>query len=112
MRLLILIVEDADHVEDFLSAVIELDVAGIQIIDSAAVMDLLAREAPIFAGLRELVTRPKAQSKIILGVTREDILSELDRLLKRVGIHLDRPGVGYALQLPIEGQLGSLDFDE
>jgi len=111
VNLLILIVEDAEHVEEFLSAVIELDVAGIQVVDSAAVMDVLAREAPIFAGLRELVTRPKAQSKIVLGVTAGDILPDLDRLLKRVGVDLNKPGFGYAVQLPIDGHLGTLDFE-
>jgi len=112
MKLLILIVEDADRVEDCLSAVVELDVAGVQVVDSSAVINVLAREAPIFAGLRELITRPKADSKLILGITKKEILPELHRLLKRVGIDLDSPGVGYAFLLPIEGLVGLLDFEE
>jgi len=112
MKLLVLVVEDADRVEDCLSAVVELDVAGVQVIDAAAVMDVLAREAPIFAGLRELIARPKAESRLIVGVCRSDVLRELDRLLKRVGIDLDQPGVGYAFVLPLEAHIGQLDFDE
>ena len=112
MKLLILVLEDADQVEDSLSAVLELDVAGVQVVDASTVMDVLAREAPIFAGLRELVTRPKARSKMILGIATGDILAELDRLLKRVGIDLSAKGVGYAVLLPMDAHIGLLDFDE
>ncbi len=113
MNLLLLILEDADRVEDCLSAVVDLDVAGVQVVESATVMDVLAREAPIFAGLRELISRPKAVSKLILGLTKkDDILSELNEVLSHVGIHLDKPGVGYALLLPVAEHLGQLDFDE
>lgn len=112
MKLMVLVVEDADQVEDCLSAVVDLDVAGIQVVDSSTVMNILAREAPIFAGLRELITRPKAEGRIILGLTERDILPELDRLLKRVKIDLDQPGVGYAFTLSLDGHIGQLDFDE
>jgi len=113
MKLLILVVEDADQVEDCLSAVVELDVAGIQVVDSATVMDVLAREAPIFAGLRELITRPKAASRLILGLAKRDILEDLDRLLKRIGIDLGHSGVGYAFTVSIDDHyIGQLDFDE
>lgn len=112
MKLLVLVVEDADQVDDCLSAVVDLDVAGVQVVDSSTVMDVLAREAPIFAGLRELITRPKAESRLILGLTERDVLLELDRLLKRVNIDLSKPGVGYAFILSLEAHIGRLDFDE
>lgn len=112
MKLLMLVVEDSEQVEDCLSAVVELDVAGIQVLDASTVMDVLAREAPIFAGLRELITRPKAESKLIFGIAKGDILRELDTLLKRVGIDLDEPGVGFAFLLPVDGHIGQLDFEE
>jgi hypothetical protein len=112
MKLLVLVVEDVERVEDFLSAVVTLGVASIQVVDGSTVMDVLAREAPIFAGLRELLTRPKAKSRIILGVTEGDILPDLDRVLKRVDLDLEQPGTGYALQLAVDSHLGHLDLDE
>lgn len=112
MKLMVLVVEDADQVEDCLSAVVDLDVAGVQVVHSATVMDVLAREAPIFAGLRELLTRPKAESRLIFGLTERDVLPELGRLLKRVNIDLDKPGVGYAFVVPLADHIGQLDFEE
>jgi hypothetical protein len=112
MRLLVLVVEDSDLVDDCLSAVVELDVAGVQVVHSSTVMEVLAREAPIFAGLRELITRPKAESRLILGVANRSVLAELDRLLQRIGIKLSEPGVGYALEVPLDGLIGQLEFDE
>lgn len=112
MNLLIVAVEDREKVQDFLSVLVELDVAGLQVMDSSTVMEILAREAPIFAGLRQLITRPTAESKMIFGVVQEDdILPRLDRLLKRVDLDLDEPGNGYAMLLPIAGCIGSLDFE-
>jgi len=91
MKLLIVAVESQEHVEDFLSVLVELEVAGLQVMEARTVMELLAREAPIFAGLRQLITRPKAESKIILGITQQDdVLQKLDRLLKKIGLDIGR----------------------
>jgi len=113
MNLLIVAIEDQEQVEDFLSVLVELDVAGLQVVDSATVMEVLAREAPIFAGLRQLISRPKAAGKIIVGVAKSDeVLPKLARLLKKIGLDLDSPGVGYALLVGISQSQGLLDFDE
>jgi len=113
MNLLIVAIEDQEHVEDFLSVLVELDVAGLQVVDSATVMEVLAREAPIFAGLRQLLTRPKAAGKIILGLAKgDDALDKLDKLLKKIDLDMDSPGIGYALLAPIAQWRGLLDFDD
>jgi len=113
MKLLIVAVESQEHVEDFLSVLVELEVAGLQVMEARTVMELLAREAPIFAGLRQLITRPKAESKIILGITQQDdVLQKLDRLLKKIGLDLNRPGFGYAVLLPLADAIGRLSLDD
>jgi len=111
MNLLMVIVKGQEKVEDFLSVLIELDVAGLQVLDSSSVMEVLAHEAPIFAGLRQLMIRPQAESKTIIGLTEHDILPELERLVKKIGLDLNEPGTGYAFLLPIEKFIGYLDFD-
>jgi hypothetical protein len=111
MNLLVLIVEDADAIEDFLSALVELDVAGMQVVDSSSVMGVLAAKTPIFAGLRQLVSHPRAESKMVFGVTEDDeVLVRLDRLLKKIGYDLDQTGVGYAFCLPLAGMTGYLEM--
>ncbi|MBS3734709.1 MAG: hypothetical protein KGY99_07260 [Phycisphaerae bacterium] len=112
MNLLLVAVEDVENIEDFLSVLVEMDVAGVQVIESSTVMDVLSREAPIFAGLRELMTRPTADSKLLVGVTnRDDVPQRFAELLLRVGLDLDKPGVGYAVCVPIAGAVGHLDVE-
>ncbi len=113
MNLLIVAVGDPEHVEDFLSVLVDLDVGGLQIVDSSTVMEMLAREAPIFAGLRRLVMRPRAESKIILGIAERDgTLEELHRSLRKIGLDLERGNIGYALLLPIAQHIGQLGLDD
>jgi len=112
MNLLIIAIDDPGHLEDFLSALVELDVAGLRVLDSFSVMEMLAREAPIFAGLRQLVTSPKGESKTILGLTKDDdILARLDRLLRKVGLDFDRSTGGYALLVPVSQWIGHPDLE-
>lgn len=110
MKLLMLIVNDVDRLEDFFSALIELDVEGVQAVDARSATSLLAAEAPIFAGLRQLLTRPRGESKLLLGLTEDaDILTRLADTLRRIDLDLDEPGVGFALLLPVEGLTGQVD---
>lgn len=113
MNLLIVAVADEEYVDEFLAALVDLDVNGLQVSDSSTVMEILAQDAPIFAGLRQLMTRPKAAGKLIFGVTDDDdILRHMEKLLKRLDMDLSEPGTGYALLLPITGWLGDLDLGE
>ena len=110
MKLLMLVVNDVDRLEDFFSALVELDVEGLQAVDASSATSLLAVEAPIFAGLRQLLTRPRGESKILLGLTEDgDVLLRLADTLRGIGLDLDEPGVGFALLLPIEGLAGHVD---
>ena len=112
MNLLIVGVRDHENVEDFLSVLVELEVVGLQVLDSSSVMEVLSRSAPIFAGLRQLMTRPKAESKIIIGLTeRDDILLRLGVLLKKIDVDLNEPAVGYALLVPVAQWAGCPDFE-
>jgi hypothetical protein len=112
MHLLIVVLEDPDRAEDVLSACVELEVAGLQVTDTQSVVGLLAAETPIFAGLRQLVNRPRADSKVIFGLTDDEgILNDLTRLLRKVDLDLDASGTGYAFLVPVSKWAGNLDFD-
>ncbi len=107
MKLLVVVVNVPERAEVFYSALVDLDVDGLEVVNASSVMTVLAREAPIFAGLRKLVTQPKADSMIIFGFTDDDkILTRLSVLLRKVGIDLDKPGTGYAVLVPIAGRSG------
>jgi len=108
MELLIVVINNPDLVADIVPALVELDVRGIVAMESESVMQFLAQEVPIFAGLRELITTPKSYNKTLIGITEDvDILQELYSLLKDINIDLKSPGTGYALTIPISGILES-----
>jgi len=112
MHLLIVVLEDPDRIDDVLSACVTLEVAGLQVTDTQSVVGLLAAEAPIFAGLRQLVTRPRADSKVVFGLTDEDdTLDRLTRLLRKVDLDLDAYGTGYAFTVGVSQWVGNLDLD-
>ena len=74
--------------------------------DTEGLMQILAEEVPIFAGLRHMFSGPKEHNHTIFGITdRDDILKELDATLKEVDIDLSTPGTGYAFTVPTDGIL-------
>ena len=108
MKLLVVVIYDADRLQDILTVLVELDVNRTVALNSEALMHVLAQEVPIFAGLRQLLSAPKSPCKTIFGVTeRTDIIKHLDRKLRDIGINLTELETGYAFVLPIEGLLGS-----
>ena len=110
MKLLIVVINNPDLVGDVVPALVELDVRGIVSIETESVMQLLAQEVPIFAGLRELITSPKSYNKTLFGITEdEDILEHLNAMMKEIGIDLEASGTGYAFVVPIEGIIESLE---
>jgi len=104
MKLLIVVVNNPDLVGDIVPAMVNLDVRGIVSMESESVMQFLAQEVPIFAGLRDLVTSPKSYNKTIFGISEDpNILDNLYETLAEIGVDLQSPGTGYALTIPVEG---------
>lgn len=106
MKLLIVVLNNPDLVSEVVPVLVELDVRKIVSLETETVMNFLAREVPIFAGIRELVTSPRAYTKTLFGITDSgNILEELDNFLKDINIDLKESGDGYALTIPIDGLL-------
>ena len=104
MKLLIVVLNNPDLVSEVVPVLVELDVRRIVSLETETMLHFLAREVPIFAGIRELVTSPRAYTKTLFGITEsENILSELDNFLKDINIDLTGSGDGYALTIPMDG---------
>ncbi|MDK1031569.1 MAG: hypothetical protein QGD94_06160 [Planctomycetia bacterium] len=106
MKLLIIVINNPDNVENILEVLLELDVRGAVCIETEGVMQLLVQEVPIFGGLRQLLASPKAHNKTVFGITDDDdIIAKLDKMLKRIGVDMTAPDTGYAILLPISDSL-------
>jgi len=110
MKLVIVVLNIPHRTEDCLAALVDLDVAGLQVMDTSSVMCFLAQEAPIFAGLRQLLTRPQSHSKTIFGLTEDaEIIAKLARTLREIDLDLEKSGAGYAFLLPLADWTGGID---
>lgn len=103
MKLLLVVLNAPEHREELLEALLELDVRGVTVIESEGVMQLLAQEVPIFAGLRQMLAPGSSEhSRTVFGISdNDDILQELHDTLKEVGVNLEKSGIGYAFTINI-----------
>ncbi len=54
MKLLVIVLNKENFLDDILSSLVELGVMGATVIESTRMSEILAREIPIFAGLRQM----------------------------------------------------------
>ena len=103
MELLVIVLNKEEYLENILSILVELGVSGATILDSEGLGHFLAYEVPIFAGLRQLISREKrALNKTIFALVEEkDFLSKLKKILKEEEIDFSKPGTGIIFTLPV-----------
>jgi nitrogen regulatory protein P-II 1 len=110
MKLLVIVLTDRDKLDEVLGALVELDVTGGTVIDTEGIAQVLAAEIPIFAGLRQLITEPRASSKTILALSpHNDIVSRMNELLKETGTDFSAPGTGVMFSITVDNVIGSED---
>ncbi len=112
MNLLVVVVNDRDHVQDVVEAMLEINARSLTAIRTESLVHLCVREAPIFAGLRQLVTEPETDNRTIFGVVEDpSALQELEKTLNGVDLSLRDPGMGVAFCLPLNGAVLPVEED-
>jgi len=108
MKLLVIVLNNREKVQEVLSALLELDITGATIIDTEGMAHVLAAEVPIFAGLRQLLAETRPSSKTIFALSSEDdIVHRVDALLKTTGIDFAEPGTGVLFSVTVDDVIGS-----
>lgn len=102
MKLLILILNKVEKLEEILEGFIEVGVTGATIVDSVGMGHILCDEIPIFAGLRFMFAGAKPHNKIILSAVREEKAESAIRVVKKILGDMNHPGTGIILTLPID----------
>lgn len=106
MKLLILILNKVEKLEEVLEAFLEAGVTGATIIDSIGMGHILCEEVPIFAGLRFMFAGAKPHNKTILSVIRREKEEEVLHLLQNILGGLDEPGTGIVFTVPLDRVVG------
>ena len=82
MKLLVLILNKVEKLEEVLEGFLEVDVTGATIIDSIGMGHILSEEVPIFAGLRFMFAGAKPHNKMVFSVITDDKEEPVIKVLK------------------------------
>ena len=105
MKLLVIVLNDPEMLEDVLEGLIETGVSGGTVVDSVG-MGHIIEDVPLFAGMRSLFKTAKPRNNIIFSVIGNSQAREsLDVLEKILSCSQDK-GKGIAFVLPIDAAIG------
>ncbi|HDJ23346.1 MAG: hypothetical protein B5M54_03770 [Candidatus Aminicenantes bacterium 4484_214] len=102
MKLVVLILNKVEKLEEILEGFIEVGVSGATIIDSIGMGHVLAEEVPIFAGLRFMFAGARPHNKTIISVIKEEKEKEVINLIKKIIGDLNQPGTGIIFTLQLD----------
>ena len=107
MKLLFIVLNSAEKLEEVLEGLIETGVTGATVIDSVG-MGHIIEGVPLFAGMRSLFRSAKPRNNTIFSLIREAQVDEtMDVLKKTLGCGGEKgKSSGFAFILPIERVIG------
>lgn len=106
MKLLVVVLNATEKLEEVLEGLIETDVTGATVVDSVG-MGRLIEEVPLFAGLRSLFRSAKPRNNMLFSVIRDEQADEvLGVLAKILDCEKGKRGSGFAIVLPVERVIG------
>ena len=102
MKLLILILNRVEKLEEVLEGFIEIGITGSTVIDTVGMGQILSEEVPIFAGLRFMFAGAKPHNKTIFSVIKAEKEEPVIELLHKILGDLNKPGTGIVFTVPID----------
>lgn len=106
MKLVVVILNRIELLEDLLSAFLEIGVSGATVIDSVGMGRILSHDVPIFAGLRSAFPGTSPVNKTVFMATEDERVEDILTVVEDVCGDLSRPGTGLVFVVPVETALG------
>lgn len=101
-KLIVIILNKIELLEDLLSALLEIGISGATVIDSNGMGKIITTTIPIFAGLRDAFPGTSPINKTILIVLEENQIEDVEIVLNEVCGSFNEPGAGIYFCLPID----------
>lgn len=101
MKLLVIVLNKEEYLDDFIQALLEVDVRGATILDSVGMGRILTQDIPLFAGLKGLLTGNRPHNKTILTAVTDEQEDKVVAMFEETVGPLDQPGNGLILALPL-----------
>ena len=102
MKLLVIILNKVEKLEEVLEGFLEVGVTGATIIDSIGMGHVISEEVPIFAGLRFMFAGAKPHNKMIFSVITDNKEDPVIKILKKILGDLGQPGTGIVFTIPLD----------
>jgi nitrogen regulatory protein PII len=106
MQLLVAVINHEEHVDDILSAFVELGITGATVVESKGMGRLLSREVPIFAGLQSLSSRSRPANRTLFCVADDGKVAAAIGLIQEICGSLAAPGAGIVFTVPVGRVVG------
>jgi nitrogen regulatory protein P-II 1 len=106
MQLLVAVINHEECVDDILAGFVELGITGATLIESKGMGRVLAREVPIFAGLRSLNTRSRSANRTLFCVADDAKIEAAIALIQEIAGDLAAPGAGIVFTVPVGRVIG------
>ena len=102
MKLLVIILNKVEKLEEVLEGFLEVGVTGATMIDSIGMGHVISEEVPIFAGLRFMFAGAKPHNKMIFSVIEDNKAEPVIKVLKKILGDLNQPGTGIVFTMPLD----------
>jgi nitrogen regulatory protein P-II 1 len=101
MKLLLIVLNKEEFLDELMQGLLEVDVRGATILDSVGMGRVLSQDIPIFAGLKGLLSGNRPHNKTIITAVEELQEPRVVAVFEQIVGPLNEPGNGLILSLPI-----------
>lgn len=102
MKLLILVLNKVERLEEVLEGFLEVGISGATVLDSVGMGHIISEEVPIFAGLRFMFAGAKPHNKTIISVIKDEKEEAALEVLRRILGDLNQTGTGIVFTIPVD----------
>ncbi len=106
MKLVVIILNRVEYLEDLLTAFLEIGVSGATVLNSVGMGQIISKNIPIFAGLSDAFPGSSPSNRTILAVVREHQVERIARMVEEVCGSLDEAGSGLMVSFDIDQTFG------
>ena len=105
MKLLFIVLNSTDTLEEVLEGLLEVGVTGATVVDSVG-MGHIIEDVPLFAGMRNLFRSAKPRNNTVFSVITDTQAAETMEVLDKILACSGDRGKGIAFTLPIDAAIG------
>ncbi len=105
MKLLLIVLNSSDKLEEVLEGLLEAGVTGATVVDSIGMGHIL-EDVPLFAGMRNVFRAAKPRNNMIFSVIDDQQSRETLEVLDKILACSQEKGKGIAVTMPIDSAIG------